>query len=616
MPGLVAIIGLDRSVRKMEKCFDTMAKGIRSCTSDHYEKTRSTQCLAGVASISHGSDSSTFVANADRTVLCLIDGEVFIDPEISLSEFDSRSNRKIMGRQEYLPYLYEKYGVDFIKFLSGCFNILIIEMKKKRYRLVNSRFGMRVMYLTQIDGYLLLSSSIKSFIQCPQVSKSINKKAVIEYALFHYPLGMDTFFEKVNILEPATVLTVDGARITESSYWDQRSLFGNKLLSIEESIEGIDYRLARAVRQMSAGSDRVGVSLTGGFDTRTILSLLDNNREKILLYSFGSHISRDVVIPGNISSTLGYEYYPIYLNGDYQNQYFNKYAVLAIEHSDGRSSIARAHYPYAFGQIGKEVGAVLTGICGSELLRPLSNVGAVISEKTRLLYEGGVDFLRDVCSTDQSLRYYRIPKRGDILNQIEASTHALKSFSDNSLTLSQRFYLFVLKEVLRKYFGPEIAMESPYVYNRIPFLDRSFIDFVFRTPFCGANFSFFSRSLLERMHGQQFYAYIISKHNIDLARMKTDRNFAPLDLITNVGKIRIAKEYFLSRTRRKPSDDYGLRQGVKMFFLQNSDKILAETGIIDTEKVLDDFNSGQWIINMVEFCKAISFAFWQNNYLA
>jgi asparagine synthetase B (glutamine-hydrolysing) len=616
MPGLVGIIGLDRPVRKMENCFDAMAKGIRSCTGDHYEKTRSTQCLAGVASISHASDSSAFVANADRTVLCLIDGEVFIDPEISLSEFDSRSNRKILGRQEYLPYLYEKYGVDFIKFLSGCFNILIIERKKRRYRVVNSRFGMRVMYLTQIDGYLLLSSSIKSFIQCPHVSKSINKKAVIEYALFHYPLGEDTFLEKVSVLEPATVLTIKGSEITEAGYWDQRSLFGHKILSLEESIDGTDYRLARAVKQMRAASDRIGVSLTGGFDTRTVLSLLDNNREKILLYSFGSHISRDVVIPESISNHLGYDYHPIYLDGDYENQHFNRYAMLAIEHSDGRSSIARAHYPYAFGQIGKEVDAVLTGICGSELLRPLSNVGTVISKKIRLLYERGVDFLSDIGSTDESLRYYHMPKDGDIINQIKAAAHTMKSFRDNTLTLNQRLYVFVLKEVLRKYFGPEMAMESPYVYNRTPYLDRSFIDFVFKTPFCGANFSFCSRSLLERMQGQQFYAYIIGRHNPELTRMKTDRNFAPRDLMTNVGKIRIAKEYFLSRTRRKQADDYGLRQGVKMFFLQNRGKILTDSGLINTERVSDDFNSGEWITNMVEFCKAISFAVWHNSHLA
>ncbi|UCG30863.1 MAG: hypothetical protein JSV53_03030 [candidate division WOR-3 bacterium] len=599
----------------MEKYFDAMASGIKVGKQDHLKRSRGIHHLLGVTNIDNLLNGPKLQGNGEQSVLCIVDGEVTVDDAVSPLEQKVNTGDKEIDGHESIPYLYKEYGLDFLKYLRGCFNIVIVDKEKNIYRIINSRFGLRVLYLAKIDGYLLFSSSLRSLMQCPLIDKSINKKAMIEYALFHYPLDNDTFFEEVKTLEPATVLTVEGSRITESRYWNQESLFGKKLLSVEDSIEGADYRLTRAVNRMHAGSARVGVSLTGGFDTRTILSLLDKDRKDILLYSFGKHTSGDMVVPDRISNLLGYDYYPIYLDGDYERCHFDKYAELAVMYSDGRSSIARAHYPYAFEQIGAQVKVVLTGICGSELLRPLSNVGTVISENIRVLYTNGVSAIREMLTDGRPLRYFRKPRTRDFSERIEGSVLGLKSFNERKLTLNQRLYVFILNEVLRKYFGPEIAMESPYVYNRVPFLDYAFVDFIFRTPFCGANFRFFTQNPLDRLRGQQFYAYLIDKHSAELARQVTDRKYSPRDLITKSGKIRAAMAYLLQHSRRTPSEDYGLVRGIKMFMSKNGDSILTGNEFVNTTRILDDFKNGYWTSNLVEFCKAVSFAFWQKLYL-
>ncbi|UCD05543.1 MAG: hypothetical protein JSV98_10610 [candidate division WOR-3 bacterium] len=567
--------------------------------------------LLGVA----GSDNirnAQYCTNRDRTIHCMIDGDVFVDKDDQQSIARNSGMRGVTHPHFFVPFLYERSGVDFVKMLKGWFNIVIYDSRHKVYHLLNSRLGMRPLYYYRGSGYFIFASRLGPMLKLSLIKRRINKKSVADYALFNYPLGDGTYIEGVSALSPATVMTIGDSGFTQRNYWSPLSLFTKELVSADDSIAQTERLLKKAVNKMHAGMSSVGVSLTGGFDGRTVLSLIDRPKEDLVLYSFGEPGSKDISIPLAISRQLSYEYVPVCLDDDYGNNIFTEYAKECIIRSDCRSTLARAHYLYALDLMSQRVGVVLTGNCGSELIRPVHMTGEVINPNAKIFFkllENG-----NISTTfDQFVipRYFKIE---EILLVKDRVCEALagNALSGEPLTLNQKFYHFLIKEVFRKYFGTEMAMEDGYVHNRSPYLDDDFIDFIFQTPLCGANYNFFEDNPLVRINGQLLYARIINNNNASLARFRTNRMYAPHDLLTNTGRIKAGFSFLYRKLLRNNGEGYGLDLGVERFVQENL-KGLDDVEFLNTEEILGDFRDGTWKKHKLDFHKAISWAYWYKN---
>jgi hypothetical protein len=306
---------------------------------------------------------------------------------------------------------------------------------------------------------------------------------------------------------------------------------------------------------------------------------------------------------------LSYEYVPIHLDYDYGNSIFPKYAKDCIIRSDCRSTLARAHYLYALDVLSRRVGVVLTGNCGSELIRPVHVTGEVISANTRTFFR-----LLDSEGISSTFDHFSIPRyfaREDVLQMKDSICESLQAnaLTKEGLTLNQRFYYFLTKEVFRKYFGTEMSMEDGYVHNRSPYLENDFIDFIFKTPLCGANYDFFENNPFIRINGQLLYARIIDNNNTRLAQFPTNRIYSPHDLLTGVGRVKAGFSFLYRKLFASDGDGYGLDIGVERFVEENIQDI-DDIEFLNTKEILDDFRDGNWKKHKLDFYKAISWAYW------
>jgi asparagine synthetase B (glutamine-hydrolysing) len=615
MPGIVGIIGLNNSVDGLIADFEKMVDVITYNDDDLVRVVRGRRYLLAVVNIEDGSSAPRYYTNCDESIECMVDGDVFVDMDAVQRIVDEYHLCKSAQRQSLVPFLYQKYRRDFIRYIKGWFNIIIYDKIHKECLLVNSRFGMKPLYYADIKGYFVFSSEFKSLLELSIIAKKVNKKALVEYALFHYPLGKETYLENVYLLEPATCVTMSDSGVVFTNYWDQESLYSGRLLSFGESTTRAGEILQKIVNEMHLDCKTIGVSLTGGFDGRTILAVLNKDPGDAVLYSFGAPGSSDIQIPKSLSSKLHYLYIPIYLDEDYSARYFNDYAKKAILISDGRSSLARAHYPYAFEILQNTFKVVLTGICGSELLRTFSRTGPVISENVKLLYTKPRSEYAQLLTNSISLKYYRKEVVSEVKDAIVETIESIKSIRNARLSLSQRLYVFIIKEVFRKYFGPELSMESPYVYNRFPFLDYEFVDFVFKTPLCGANHDFFEHNPFKRIRGQQLYACIMDRYNAKLADMNTGRMYRPKDLLNNWGRMKVAAAYIHGRFFMQHKDEYCLDRSLGTF-ISNNKQILDDNEWLNTAAIDEDFRNGLWLSHRIDFFKAVSWAYWVTHYLS
>ena len=75
-----------------------------------------------------------------RTLNFFVNGEIYNYLELK-QKFKSEFNCKTNSDIEILPFLYNKFGMNFLKYLNGMFSMVIIDKKSNKRFLVKDRFG-------------------------------------------------------------------------------------------------------------------------------------------------------------------------------------------------------------------------------------------------------------------------------------------------------------------------------------------------------------------------------------------------------------------------------------------------------------------------------------------
>ena len=140
----------------------------------------------------------------------------------------------------------------------------------------------------------------------------------------------------------------------------------------------------------ASDSEKVLVSLTGGFDGRCNLALLDHPKENFLCYSMDAR-SRQIKVPEKIAYKTGINYKPIILDENFVRNYAHIFLILATYFSNGSAPISFANIYYAFNQLSSYSDVAVTGSFGSEILRPLRIEGTRLTTSP-VIYSWSLEF--------------------------------------------------------------------------------------------------------------------------------------------------------------------------------------------------------------------------------
>jgi asparagine synthase (glutamine-hydrolysing) len=195
-----------------------------------------------------------------------------------------RSELEASGRQfrstshaELLLHGWESQGIDFVQRLNGCFAAAIWDRASGTVTLLNDRFGMRPLYYSVSPGRIAFGSEIKALLADRDLSRAIDPRGLAQFFTFGQYLGNTTSFAAVSLLPAAGVLTFEVAsdRLRIQKYHRLGESWATPVASAEDSLERIDNALAKSVARCTNGTAKLGLSLSGGLDARTILGLID-----------------------------------------------------------------------------------------------------------------------------------------------------------------------------------------------------------------------------------------------------------------------------------------------------------------------------------------------------
>ena len=455
-------------------------------------------------------------------------GSAFTDNDYA----SSRGVKPVVLNAENLFGLYKEFGLGVAESIKGSFVIVIYDDNSSDCVVITDRLNVLPLYYFFDNKRLVISSSLRLMLNTQFSSGRIDGVALTQQLIFDYTLADRTYYEDIKRVLPGSIYTFKKNRMAVDRYWDVEHLYHAKLLSRGESLDLLAEQLFENVQLYTSDTDKVLVSLTGGFDGRTNLAMLRKPKDAFLCYSYGMPASRQISVPTEISNRLNVPYRPVYCHTDFEHKYIDS-ASKVVEFSNGTAPYTQAVFPYAFSKLSKFSDTVLTGLFGSEVLRPLHNLGIIINEYSQKIFLGQ-DMKKEVGAVLDELSHLDYIERNIIDGAREELTEEIynayvERFRGHDRIT--RFFLFTIEEGIRKYFSQEIQSERVYVTNRFPYFDDDFVELIYRTPFAGMYNGFLGESKFKRRKGQLLYARIMKRYFPELLNVRLDRGYKPRDLI-------------------------------------------------------------------------------------
>ena len=506
-----------------------------------------------------------FQYNDELGIHAAIDGLVFVDSH----ERSYLSKRYAIDDNlpdcSYLPFLYAHYNKEFAAHISGWFNIFIYDEQRKSSLLINDRLGFLPLYCYESDLYFIFASKIEAILNSGLVP-TIKPDAVTiaEHLFFNYPLSDHTYIENIHILFNAECLVFRQNKITRTKYWSIRELYDYPPADKNESFRLIDQGLRQAIRKIpDKDGHKLNVSLTGGWDSRVVLSyLLPEHKDKLKLYSFGAAGSDDIAVPQTIARKESLDYTPYVLDQNYLDRCFMPEALKTIALSNGTRNYKRTHYLHAIRKISEISPFLVTGIFGDEVFKVgQPGGGDVFSKNTVELLQSDfdIDYAMKLFSNASISNCLQCDSK-DLADAFRARLKSLKDQMDDFDTVSRKYYSLRFEYNLRKYFGSEANSYNDFVFCFSPFIDRDFLENFARTRYFGIHYPFDTNSIRLKKRSTRLYHDIVHLNYMPLTAYNSGRGYSMKDATTLPGNLKILyRKYFKNRKwgdafNTKPTD--------------------------------------------------------------
>lgn len=442
---------------------------------------------------------------------------------------------------------------SFLKQFKGLFYIVTFNHENAKLEVFNSIFSILPIYYLASDQ-ILVSNKVDTILQFAESNFALNYKYLLEQYIFNYPLLNNTLFRNIKLLSSFSYISISSSGLSVKKYFEAEELINSNPIPWNRSLDQISSLYIERFKEYYP-DDPFWIAFTGGFDSRTLVSVALQQNKKFETYAFGIPGNPDFSIPLQHASSLGIPFRSVYLNDPH---YIDNYYSIAKEtsiQSDGDLSQLYSHFLYTARELGREKRIMLTGYCGSEILRAPNRTGTVISDALKFLVSKSdpsvwIPYLQD---TFRNLKYIRQEIFQSSFNELieELVEFRKKRLFIAGISENQILYILMLEEIFRKFFGSWIKVQSPYITVRIPYLDFELVSEIFKTKLSGLNNRYYTRNPVHRYKGQLLYASIIRKTSPELFRSQTVKGYSPRDLTRNIGYISISLNYLRKRIHKR-----------------------------------------------------------------
>jgi asparagine synthase (glutamine-hydrolysing) len=316
-----------------------------------------------------GSFADCMPLQTERGDITLIfSGEEFPDPQ-TLASLRSSGHAVEGDGPSYLVRRYESEP-DFPKGLNGRFHGLVADRSQGTAMLFNDRFGLHRLYYYQSQEAFYFAAEAKAILEVQPALREIDPRGLGEFIVCGCVLENRTVFRKIRLLPPGSAWFFRNGRLErQTTYFQPREWEEQEPYSMVDYYGHLREAFVQNLPRYFNGHERVGVSLTGGLDTRIIMAWHKASANSLPCYTFGSTYrdNEDVRLARRVAKICG-QPHQVITTGDEFLSRFAHYAERSTYLTDGGVDLSRSPDLYV-NEKAREIAPVrVVGTYGSEIL--------------------------------------------------------------------------------------------------------------------------------------------------------------------------------------------------------------------------------------------------------
>ncbi|MBL28847.1 MAG: asparagine synthase (glutamine-hydrolyzing) [Rhodospirillaceae bacterium] len=219
---------------------------------------------------------------------------------------------------EVIPLGYAAFGPDFFARLNGIFAFALWDRDSGEIFLVRDHFGVKPLYYGVLGGELAFSSCARAIAHHPAIDRRLRPDGLREYLQFRYVPSGRHFYEGVETLPPGHMARWRDGRLELTCYWRPRDRMNGDGLSRDEWVRRTSELLEDSVALQLRSDVPVGVFLSGGVDSATIMHFAARHtNEELAAYTFSVGDDVDEVVQAAvIAGRYGGRHVKVAMNGE------------------------------------------------------------------------------------------------------------------------------------------------------------------------------------------------------------------------------------------------------------------------------------------------------------
>jgi asparagine synthase (glutamine-hydrolysing) len=375
------------------------------------------------------------------------DGDVVL---VFTGEHFSHETRRASGwdTQPLLEGAHDRVPDD----LNGWFSGVIVDRKRRTIQLFNDRFGIgRIYYREARDGFFFASQA-KALLTVRPETRSLDPTSVGHFLGFGAVFDNRSLFTNVSVLPQGSCWNIEEpSSIRKRAYFLPATWAEQSILEPEPFYRALRDTVAEVVPTYFRSTQPVGLSLTGGLDTRIVMAGMPAGLDPMPAYTYSGAYRDcyDIKIARDIAEACGQRHHVISLGPEF----FGNFAALAedtVWATDGCLDLCGTHEIHFSRQARRLSPVRLTGNYGSEVLRSVSTFK--YNPPQRTLFDPTV---------------------------VNTTRAAAQSFADVRAAHPVTFAAF--QEIAWNLFG-RLASAQSELTLRAPYLDNAIVALMYRAP--------------------------------------------------------------------------------------------------------------------------------------
>ncbi|PYJ66713.1 MAG: hypothetical protein DME76_16440, partial [Verrucomicrobia bacterium] len=225
--------------------------------------------------------------NEKKDICLLFSGEDFAD-QADIDALKTRGHEFASDDASYLVHLYEEVGCAFLEKINGWFSGALLDLREQTVVLFNDRYGVNRIYYHEDASGFYFSSEAKALLRVLPGTRQLDLRSLGEVICCETVLQNRSLFSGISLLPPGSAWVFSrGEPVKKKTYFKQEAWESQPELSESDFYEKLKETWTRVLPRYFRGKQSIGLSLTGGVDSRMILAWAPRLPGTLPCYTWG-----------------------------------------------------------------------------------------------------------------------------------------------------------------------------------------------------------------------------------------------------------------------------------------------------------------------------------------